>query len=91
MEKKDFCPRINTDFHRLAPALFSFAVQFSRHFIDGRGRTRFPLIGDEGRWRRKIFAHGLTRIFTDWRLLCSASLLNSAAILLMEEEERGSR
>jgi len=39
-----------TDWHgfsRRAAGLLSFAAQFSRQFIDGRGRTRFPLI-EEG-------------------------------------------
>jgi len=36
------------------------------------------------------FAHGLTRISTDWRLSCPALPINSGAGLF-EEEERGSR
>jgi len=34
MEEEDFCPRIGTDFHGLAPALLSFAAQFRRRVFE---------------------------------------------------------
>jgi len=35
-----------TDLHGLAPALLSFRCSIQARFFDGRGGTRFPLIGD---------------------------------------------
>ncbi|GEM_PF-5717302 len=44
MEEKDFCPRINTDFHGGGwIAQLRCSIQ-TPDFFDGRGRTRFPLI-----------------------------------------------
>ena len=40
-------------------------------------------------WKRKIIAHGLARINTDWRLRCPALPIKSGADFL--EGERGSR
>jgi len=37
------CPRIYTNFHGLAPGLLSFAVQYSRRFVNWEGRGKIVL------------------------------------------------